>query len=216
MRSFQTEKTRKRIIRAALRLFVRKGYHGTSISDISKSAKLTKGAIYFHFKNKDALLKKILEEYEENFLKKVFEEVGSVEGSGIDKFHHYLRFASNFAAQNREICLCLTSLSTELCGTPNKYEKWVKGIFRQYYEFMTQILEEGKKDGSFREDISPGVLAWNLIGTNEGNLLQWNMNRNEIDNRDFSRSLIKFFLTGICKPIGSPTRQTQSGGVQKA
>lgn len=47
------EKRRAQLIAAARKVFVKKGYSGTSMSEIAKLAKLTKGALYFHFKNKD-------------------------------------------------------------------------------------------------------------------------------------------------------------------
>lgn len=51
------EKTRKKIISTASRLFNIQGYKATSISDITKAAELTKGAVYSHFENKSELEK---------------------------------------------------------------------------------------------------------------------------------------------------------------
>jgi AcrR family transcriptional regulator len=200
MKTFSSQKTKTKIVRTTLKLFVRRGYHGTSISTISAAANLTKGAIYFHFKNKDALLKRILEEYDQMFLQKAIEEVATVTGRGLDKLHHFLRFASNYAAKNSDICLCLTSLSTELSGsTSKKQEIWIKEIYKRYHKFVAELLKEGIHDGSFREDLNPDIAAMILIGANDGNLLQWNANRKEIDGAVYARSLLKFFLSGICK-----------------
>jgi AcrR family transcriptional regulator len=199
MKNSTSEKTRRKIVNATLRLFVKRGYHGTSISDICRQAKLTKGAIYFHFKNKNTLLKRILEEYDEMFLQRVIKEVERVNGRGIDKCHHFVRFSSNLVAKHRDMCLCLTTLATELCGSTSKEEeRWIKEIFKKYYKFVAELLEEGKKDGSLREDINPSILAINLVGATEGNLIQWNVNRKGIDNKIFARSFQKFFLSGIC------------------
>jgi AcrR family transcriptional regulator len=200
MKGFASQKTKTKIVRTALRLFVRRGYHGTSIASISAAANLTKGAIYFHFKNKDALLKRILEEFDQMFLQKAIEEVAKVSGGGLDKLHHFLRFASNYAAKNSDVCLCLTALSTELCGsTSKKQEKWIKEVYSRYHQFIAELLEEGKEYGSFREDLDPHIAAMILVGANDGNLLQWNANRNEIDGEVYARSLLKFLLSGICK-----------------
>jgi AcrR family transcriptional regulator len=191
--------TQRKLIDSTIKLFVKKGYHGTSISDISNSVKLTKGSIYFHFKSKDRLLKKILEEYEREFLDKMIEEVELANGRGVDKIKRLLKFALDFAAQNRDLCLCFTNLSTELCDSNSRYEAGIKRIYGKYGKLIKGILEEGRKDGSFREHINCNILAWNLIGAMEGNLLQWNRNKGEIDNIKFSRSFMKFLLTGICR-----------------
>lgn len=50
------QKTRKAILDSALRLFSRRGYERTSLSDIAKYAGVTRGAIYWHFDDKRDLL----------------------------------------------------------------------------------------------------------------------------------------------------------------
>jgi TetR/AcrR family transcriptional regulator, transcriptional repressor for nem operon len=51
----KSEKTRQYIIETAAPIFNKKGYAGTSLSDIIENTGLTKGAIYGHFENKDDL-----------------------------------------------------------------------------------------------------------------------------------------------------------------
>jgi TetR/AcrR family fatty acid metabolism transcriptional regulator len=199
MKNSNNNSTRKKIINATLKLFVKNGYHGTSISQISSATKLTKGAIYFHFKSKYALLKEILEEYEGNFLDKIIEEVESSEGNGLDKMKIFLKSSINFAAKNQDLIMCHTNLATELCSSNRKYEKEIKRIYEKFYKFIANLLEKGKEDGSFRKDIDANVLALNLIGANEGNLVQWSINKNKCRAEDFSRSFMKFFLKGICR-----------------
>lgn len=48
--------TRTRILDIASELFATKGYVGTSIADIAGRLGTTKGAIYYHFNSKDAIL----------------------------------------------------------------------------------------------------------------------------------------------------------------
>ena len=51
----EAEKTRQSILRAALDLFVEKGYERTTFEDVAARIRLTKGAVYWHFKNKSEL-----------------------------------------------------------------------------------------------------------------------------------------------------------------
>ncbi len=48
--------TKRSILESAQRLFSRRGYERTSLSDIAKYAGVTRGAIYWHFENKEELL----------------------------------------------------------------------------------------------------------------------------------------------------------------
>ena len=53
------EKTRERLIEAAGRLFGAHGYAETSISDICDDLGITKGALFHHFKTKEALFREV-------------------------------------------------------------------------------------------------------------------------------------------------------------
>lgn len=55
-RQEQTQANRQRIIKAAQSLFSQKGYEMTSMRDISEAAQLPMGSLYYHFKNKEAML----------------------------------------------------------------------------------------------------------------------------------------------------------------
>lgn len=57
--------TRERIMEAALRLFARKGYLGTSMSDIAAQLGITKPALYKHYAAKQEILDRIIEKMNE-------------------------------------------------------------------------------------------------------------------------------------------------------
>ncbi|MDC9613566.1 multidrug efflux transporter transcriptional repressor AcrR [Xenorhabdus khoisanae] len=52
----QAQQTRQQIIESAIKTFSERGVSGTSLSDIAIAAGVTRGAIYWHFKNKMDLL----------------------------------------------------------------------------------------------------------------------------------------------------------------
>ena len=53
--------TKERILEAALALFARSGYLGTSMSDIAAELGITKGALYKHYTSKQEILDSIVE-----------------------------------------------------------------------------------------------------------------------------------------------------------
>ncbi|MDN6320973.1 MAG: TetR family transcriptional regulator [Marinobacter sp.] len=57
----EARQTREQLIDAAEIVFHRKGVAQTSLNDIAKEAKLTRGAIYWHFKNKQDIFKAMLD-----------------------------------------------------------------------------------------------------------------------------------------------------------
>ena len=50
------EERREQLLCAAKKLFVKKGYRGTTADEIARKAGLTKGALYYHFKKKEDIL----------------------------------------------------------------------------------------------------------------------------------------------------------------
>ncbi|MCC6466617.1 MAG: TetR family transcriptional regulator [Planctomycetes bacterium] len=55
-RQKKTELKREAILRSAAAAFRRKGYHGTSMEDISEALLMTKGSLYYYFQDKEAIL----------------------------------------------------------------------------------------------------------------------------------------------------------------
>ena len=53
--------TRESVLRAALDLFAEKGYSRTTLSGIAKRIGMTRGAVYWHFENKEALLAALID-----------------------------------------------------------------------------------------------------------------------------------------------------------
>jgi AcrR family transcriptional regulator len=51
--------TEERILRAATRLFVRRGYHGTTLADVADAARVSHRTVYVRFGTKPELLKRV-------------------------------------------------------------------------------------------------------------------------------------------------------------
>ncbi len=61
LRKQQREETRRRIIEAAFRVFVRKGFRGTSNREIAREAGISPGLIYWYFRSKEELFQAVVE-----------------------------------------------------------------------------------------------------------------------------------------------------------
>jgi AcrR family transcriptional regulator len=55
--------TRERLLTSALKVFAQKGYEGARLTDIAEEAGCSVGAVYFRFKDKDALFMAIAEDF---------------------------------------------------------------------------------------------------------------------------------------------------------
>lgn len=63
---------RQNIVEQATLLFRKKGYTATSINDITGACGVTKGALYYHFPNKEQLALESMGQVRDFFVREVF------------------------------------------------------------------------------------------------------------------------------------------------
>ena len=80
----EAEKTRTRIMASALALFAKRGYDRTTFNDIAARLKLTKGAVYWHFESKEALLMALVDEMFKSFGRQIA-DLKTQSGHGPDR-----------------------------------------------------------------------------------------------------------------------------------
>ena len=78
------EQTRERILDAALTIFSQKGYHDTRLDEIVNSSSTSKGAIYFHFANKERLFLALVDRFAALLERRVQEAIAG-EAAGRDR-----------------------------------------------------------------------------------------------------------------------------------
>ncbi|WP_086665902.1 TetR/AcrR family transcriptional regulator [Lentzea kentuckyensis] len=63
-RAEYSESTRQALVDSAVDLFTKRGYAGTSLDEVVKRARVTKGALYHHFSGKQALFEAVFAQVE--------------------------------------------------------------------------------------------------------------------------------------------------------
>ena len=78
-RADREEERRRTILRAAVEVFSRKGYHGCRMSDVAREAGVAYGLVYHYFKNKDELLQSVFSIGWSGFLFRIQEKLGAAQ-----------------------------------------------------------------------------------------------------------------------------------------
>jgi AcrR family transcriptional regulator len=196
----RSDETEKKIIQAALSLFVRKGYHGTSIDEITRKIGLTKGALYSHFNSKGELLLRIIDEFKVSFIDQMIRTVTAHEGDALAKLHKTISFSSDFAINHQDLCVFLTFLTTELKADVD-LEPPLKTVYREYQRFISQLIRQGVHQGLFKKEIDPDLAALSFMALHDGVLHQWVLNRTFIDGEEYVRTFRKIFLYGLAEQV---------------
>jgi AcrR family transcriptional regulator len=126
-KQLRAEQTRTTIIEAAADLFDRQGYGSTSLSEIVAQARVTKGALYFHFASKEELAHAIME-LQHRVLREIAEEI---DGKGFSALEVLIRITFGITEQAlrgpiARAGLRLATGGTELPDTmPNPFRDWI-------------------------------------------------------------------------------------------
>lgn len=137
------EVTVERILEAAQRLFLEKGYEQTTIQDIVDAlGGLTKGAVYHHFKSKEEILDAVGDRM--FFANNPFEAVkGRTDLSGLEKLREVIRLNQSDSARTQ-----MTIQSIPLARNPRVLVEMVEANRRVLTPYFLALIEEGNRDGS--------------------------------------------------------------------
>jgi AcrR family transcriptional regulator len=186
-----------RIQDAAIHLFASKGYYGTSIADIARGAGLTKGALYCHFESKGALLLALIKKWEVEYLDALIDKVNQTPGDVGDQFYRWHTAVANFSAENRELCVLQTVLSAELSGSNNEFDRELRRLNAKYARFVQRLIEKGKAQGLFDQELDSHTLAHVIIAFTDGVLLQWHKSRDYLEGSDYARVSRQVIMNGL-------------------
>jgi AcrR family transcriptional regulator len=136
----QAKETRKKIIRAAVKLFARQGYHKTTISDLAQAIGLTSGAIFHHFQSKEMLLDSVVEWLARGL--KVYSDYMDDAGvASLEVVDGIITIMCDHFERNPEATICLAALATEFAGSNHPMEIRLKEIYEIFVQAFSRILE---------------------------------------------------------------------------
>ena len=163
----------RKIAKAALRLFARKGYANASLEEIATRAGFTKGAVYHFFKSKEALLIALLRDIEERSIGKTTLALEQTDGGAMDKLVRFKNLQAQWAARNADDLAILIWVSVESAHRKSAVRSQVLHIYARIEEALTGIIEAGKKSGEFPADLPVAdVVTW-MISLHDVNMLSW-------------------------------------------
>ena len=156
-----------------MKLFLAKGFSGASTNELVRSAGVSKGALYWHFKDKEDILCHILDKYQDEFVKEAVRKINDCSGDFSDKFKQFFKFTSEFARDRRELLLVFIALLIEFAGTGSDMERRMKELNNQYHSILQKLIEDGIREGTVKKEIDPLIYSRLIVATLMGSHLQW-------------------------------------------
>jgi AcrR family transcriptional regulator len=170
--------TRRQLLRAASRLFLRDGFVATSLANIADEAGVTKGAVYSNFESKEALFLALLREPLTSTEIYAPSKLDGMGPEGLDNARSFGRYASGVRPSRRHVALFLETNAAAL-----RSERVRTFVAQNTREFAVQ-LGEGLRQAFDAPDADPltlGLVAQSLYA----GLLMHGAFLNEIDDEMF-------------------------------
>jgi AcrR family transcriptional regulator len=172
------------LINAAMDLFASYGYRGTSLSRIARAAGVTKGALYWHFDDKEdfflAVVERVIGEWTE-----AWESIPAA-GARAEFESEFLRRFEILAELNERNpwvsrLLLIIALESQKIG-PRVLRAIRRGNLGQLAQFQ-DVVERGKQLGAFHPELDVVWAGTQIIASYLGLALMWYLHGSRIDLR---------------------------------
>jgi TetR/AcrR family acrAB operon transcriptional repressor len=194
----EAEQTRRDLLDAALLVFGKAGYSAARLSDVAAEAKVTRGAIYHHFKNKAELFRALVSEKGAG-ANAAFQALAAAGGTPRELLERQLTGMIEYVETDDEYraTIELAATKTEMTDELKDYARDVRRSRRMLASYFESLLREGIKLGEFREDLEVEDAAVMLVGLMNGLGLIWIQDSRAFSLAERARSIVNTVLTGL-------------------
>lgn len=178
--------TKQKIIDVARKLFIQKGYTGTSIRLIASKSQINLSMISYYFKNKEGLYIAVLQEQIQQIYT-ILQHSQNISENPKECLQYYITHI--FKLYKTKPNFARMALST--LNEPTAISKNIRGEFaKKLLGFISSNLQKGVDMGLFRDDIALKDMTFMLVSIihfyinlqNIKNSLQLELHQNDIQN----------------------------------
>jgi len=129
------------IVKAALEIFLEKGYHNTSMSDIANETGLLKGSLYHHFNSKADLMKNVISFLHDFYKSEIF-SISDDKTLNTDQKVRALIQASEEVFFNRRGGNFMTNIALETLNVVPEFTDMIRAFFRDWIKCIKDVYAE--------------------------------------------------------------------------
>lgn len=164
--------TKERLLDAAIRLMLAKGYTATGVEEICTEAGVTKGSFFHYFESKDGLAIAALDRFWRFQVQMLREGPFATLEDPLDRVFGYLDFFIAVMREPETPKSCLVgNLTQELSQTYPEIRSNCEKIFSWHTEMFRQMLDEAKKRYAPTRHFDPQSLSEYFISVFQGSLI---------------------------------------------
>jgi TetR/AcrR family fatty acid metabolism transcriptional regulator len=183
-----------RIIQAATKMFARKGFYKTRISEIAMEAQVADGTVYIYFENKDDILISLFEEQMKVVIDNMVGQI-SKEDDPVKKLEKFALIHLQLIEQNPNMA---EIIQVEVRQSSKFMKEYKNEKFAQYLDLIGEIVREGQEKGAFKKEVIPGIAKRAFFGALDEMSRFWVLSsRKQYDIKTAAKQISEYFLNGI-------------------
>ncbi|MDD7885072.1 TetR/AcrR family transcriptional regulator [Flavivirga sp. 57AJ16] len=156
----KADTTRMNILNKAFLLIYMNGYQATSIDEIIATTQVTKGALYYHFKNKDDMGLSIIKEVMYPILySSTIQPLARAEKPQLEIYKIMRNLLNDEKFFNVQYGCPFVNLVEEMAPHNTSFSNALKRLVVDWKEAIECCIEEGKKQGLIRDNVNGGQVA---------------------------------------------------------
>lgn len=189
------KEVRAHIVGVARKIFTRYGFRKTTMEQIAASSQKGKSSIYYYFRSKEEIFRAVVEKEAEE-LKQKLDRTIRKDDLPIDKLRTYILFRLHHV---RSVENFYAALNDEYLSHMDFILDIRRGIDMEERQMVTEILEEGMRDGTFQltsSEIGAIAITTMMKGLELPLLLS---DEHKKDRQELFEDLIRVLLYGIVK-----------------
>ncbi len=193
----------QRILEAAVEVIAENGYFNSPVSAIAARAGVADGTIYLYFKSKDDVLRAAIDATFDGFQKHLKERFETLTDPR-EQLEYIAAAHLETSTKARSMAILM---QTEMRQSANFIAEFSHKHLVRHIQVVREIVRRGQQSGSFRPDISDGLVAHCLFGAIDELLSSAVFTNREYDAQATAKQVMDVLLNGI----GTPTSTTQEG-----
>jgi TetR/AcrR family fatty acid metabolism transcriptional regulator len=176
------------ILDAALRTFVKRGYPETKVAEIASEAGVAEGTLYNYFASKEDLLLALFDEKWGWIINEIRKKISRLNDPN-RKLKAIFSLVVRMFKKNRQLAELFMVDIKQSSVFLNNYT--INRIV-EFLDLIEEVLEEGKKKGTYRRDLDTRVARMVIFGAAQGILLSWVLSESAaVRNQTFKFSLYR-------------------------
>ena len=189
---------RETILRAAIKVFARKGFFTAQVADVARAAGVAAGTVYLYFRSKDELLTSIFERTMREGIAECQAALERVDDP-VERLRTLARLHLGRLGRDRDLAVVF---QVELRQSTKFMERYSASQLRTYLGYLRDAIADAQADGSFRTHISATHASKALFGALDEMATNWILSKRRYALAKEADVVVDLFVNGL-KPQGN-------------